>query len=82
MTKLLPLLLSIAALALVSCAIPDKPSSSTARDLSHNLTYFEDRPRKLCFAAMESMSYSGYAIVTIANVPCSAEVLAAIGEEK
>lgn len=38
--------------------------------LASNIVYFEDKRTNLCFAALNSYTYGGYAVTSITNIPC------------
>ena len=59
--------LMVAALGVCGCQMTSAPDAVKSTDIR----YFEDSRTKLCFASIASSTYSGYNVVSIANVPCS-----------
>jgi hypothetical protein len=47
---------------------------------SNDMTYFRDGRTGLCFASVNSVGYGGVPITSIANVPCTEDVMKAIGD--
>lgn len=64
------LTVTVAALALLvvmaGCQLNNAPSHIEAG----NLTYFRDAKAGLCFAAMNSTTYSEYNVTSITAIPC------------
>ncbi len=66
-------ILILALILLAACQHETKVSVS--RDTTNSIVYMKDSRTGLCFATMGSMSYGGYVSISIANVPCSPEVM-------
>lgn len=60
------ILLTLMIIGILSCQM----NSPTNVEKLNGLTYFKDSKTGLCFAAINSTSYSGYYVTSITCVPC------------
>lgn len=61
--------------SMIACDTTDPVPKDRAVEAGRNLTYFRDERTGLCFAAVQSTSYYGYMVTSIANVPCEPRVV-------
>lgn len=64
----------------VGCSGGEAPDPGTAKKAAQNIAYSKDERTGLCYASVSSMSYAGYNVISITNVPCSPAVEKLLGQ--
>ncbi len=65
---------------LTGCLGGDAPDPGTAKKAAQNVAYSKDERTGLCYASVSSVSYSGFNVISITNVPCSPAVEKLVGQ--
>lgn len=63
------LVLLLISFCLISCSLSSKISDDSAKQIVNNIIYIKDS-HGICYAAINNMTYNGYFVISLTNVPC------------